>query len=40
MIDRVAYMVKRKPGEPPLAELAPVPKAIRTRLRLRYSRPK
>ena len=28
MIDSVAYSVKRKPGEPPLAELAPVPKAI------------
>src|SRR5262249_13246498 len=27
-IDRIAYSVKRKPGEPPLAELAPVPKAI------------
>ena len=30
----------RKPGEPPLAELAPVPKAIRRRPRQRYSRPK
>src|SRR2546423_8117546 len=28
-IDRIAYSVKRKPGEPPLAELAPVPKAMR-----------
>ena len=32
-IDRIAYSVNRKPGEPPLAELAPVPKAIRRRLR-------
>ena len=27
-IDRIAYSVNRKPGEPPRAELAPVPKAI------------
>ena len=27
-IDKIAYSVNRKPGEPPLAELAPVPKAI------------
>ncbi len=32
-IDRTAYRVKRNPGEPPLAELAPVPKAIRARPR-------
>src|SRR3954468_2402135 len=27
-IDRIAYRANRKPGEPPLAELPPVPKAI------------